>query len=92
MIKIHIITSFSKKIITNFANPYLISETFQTCFFSPFSSFNDKESKYYNKRITTHDNGNLQSHDQGENIMNCTINANSGGQTLTDDNNKNFIQ
>ena len=45
---------------------------FRTCFFSPFSSFNDKKLSYkdYNKRITTHDNGNFQSHEQEESILN----------------------
>ena len=32
--------------------------------------------KYYNKRITTRDNGNVQSHDQEESKLNSTINAN----------------
>ena len=34
--------------------------------------------KYYNKRITTCNNGNVQSHDQEESKLNSTINANSG--------------
>ena len=36
------------------------------CFFSPFSSLNDEKNcyKYYNKRTTTFDNGNVQSHDK----------------------------
>ena len=38
--------------------------------------------KYYNKRITTCDNGNIQSHGQGSK-MNSTVNANSGAHTLT---------
>ena len=33
--------------------------------------------KYYNKRITTRDNGNVQSHDQEESKLDITINANS---------------
>ena len=41
--------------------------------------------KYYNKRITTPDNGNVQSHDQGESKLNSTINASSGAYTLTHD-------
>ena len=41
--------------------------------------------KYYNKRFTTRDNGNVQSHDQEESKLNSTINANSGAQTLTYD-------
>ena len=40
---------------------------------------------YYNKRITTRDNGNFQSHDQEESKLNSTINANSGAHTLTHD-------
>ena len=58
---------------------------FWTCFFSPFSSFNDEKlsCKYYNKRITTRDNGNVQPHDQEEGKLNSTINANSGAHTLT---------
>ena len=41
--------------------------------------------KYYNKRITTRDNGNVQSDDQEEIKLNSTINANSGAHTLTHD-------
>ena len=37
------------------------------------------------KGITTHDNGNVQSHDQEESKLNSTINANSGAHTLTHD-------
>ena len=40
--------------------------------------------KYYNKRITTCDNGNVQSHDK-ESKLNSTITANSGAHTLTND-------
>ena len=39
--------------------------------------------KDYNKRITTRDNSNVQSHDQEESNLNSTINANSGAHTLT---------
>ena len=39
--------------------------------------------KYYNKRITTRDNGNVQSHDQEERKLNSTITANSRAHTLT---------
>ena len=49
-----------KRITTNPANPYFILATFRTCFFSPFSSFNDEKIKLYksySKRITTRDNG-----------------------------------
>ena len=41
--------------------------------------------KYYNKRITTRDNGNVQFHDQEESKLNSTININSGAHTLTHD-------
>ena len=41
--------------------------------------------KYYNKRITTRDNGNVQSHDQEESKLSSTINANSGAHTITHD-------
>ena len=39
--------------------------------------------KYYNKRITTRDNGNVQSHDQEEIKLNSTINMSNGALTLT---------
>ena len=62
---------------------------FWACFFSPFSSFNDekkkKSYKYYNKRITTPDNGNVQSRDPEESKSNSTIHENSGAHTLTHD-------
>ena len=41
--------------------------------------------KYYNKRITTRDNGKVQSHDKEESKLNSTIIANSGAHTLTND-------
>ena len=41
--------------------------------------------KYHNKRITTRDNGNVQSHDQEETNLNSTITPNSGAHTLTYD-------
>ena len=41
-------------------------------------SYND-----YNKRITTRDNDNVQSHDKEEIKSNSTISANSGDYTLT---------
>ena len=41
--------------------------------------------KYYNKQITTRDNGNVQSHDQEESKLSSTINANNGAHTLTYD-------
>ena len=39
-----------------------------TYFFSPFSSFNDEKTrcKYYNNRITTRDDVDVQSHEQEE--------------------------
>ena len=39
--------------------------------------------KYYNKRITTRDNGKVQSHDKKESKLNSAITANSGAHTLT---------
>ena len=42
--------------------------------------------KYCNKRLTTRDDHNIQSHDQEESKLNSTINANSGVHTLTSDN------
>ena len=41
--------------------------------------------KYYNKQVTTYDNGNVRSHDQEESKLNSTIIANSGAHTLTHD-------
>ena len=68
-------------------NPYFILVTFQTCFFSPFSSFNGEKLsyKYHCKRITTLDNGNVQSHDQEESKLNSTLYANSGAHALSHD-------
>ena len=43
-------------------------------------SYND-----YNKRITTSNNGNVQSHDKEESTLNSTISANSGARTRTHD-------
>ena len=43
-----------------------------------------KLSYKYNKRITTRDNGNVQSHDK-ETKLNSTITVNSGAHTLTHD-------
>ena len=61
--------------------------TCRTYFFSPFSRFyNEKlRCKYYNKQITTGDNGNVQSHDQEESKLNGTINTNCGAHELTHD-------
>ena len=41
--------------------------------------------KDYNERITTRDNGNVQSHYKEESKSNGTINTNSGAHTLTHD-------
>ena len=41
--------------------------------------------KYYNKRITTRENGKVQSHDKEESKLNSNITANSGAHTLTHD-------
>ena len=38
--------------------------------------------KDYNERITTHDNGNFQSHDKEESKSDSAINGNSGAHTL----------
>ena len=38
--------------------------------------------KYYNKRITTRDNGNVQSHDKEESKLNSSINSNTAAHTL----------
>ena len=69
------------------ANPYYNIATFRTCFFSPFSSFNDEKFSYkdYNKRITIRDSGNSQYDDQEETKFNSTINQNSDAYTLTHD-------
>ena len=41
--------------------------------------------KYYNKRITTRDNGKVQSYDKEESKLNSTITVNSGAHTLAHD-------
>ena len=41
--------------------------------------------KYYNKRVTTRENGNVQSHDIEESKLNSTITANSAAHTFTHD-------
>ena len=38
--------------------------------------------RYYDKWITTRDNGNVQSHEQKESKLSSTINANSGAHIL----------
>ena len=54
---------------------------------SIFQSLMMKKLSYkdYNKRITTCDNSNVQSHDQEESKLKSTINASSGAHTLTYD-------
>ena len=83
----HIITSciIKVKITTNLTNLNCILATIRACFFGSFSSFTDEKLsyKYYNKRITTRDNGNVQSHDQEESKLNSTINANWCSYTFT---------
>ena len=45
---------------------------------------NDEKISYkYYKRITTRDNGNVQSHDKEESKLSSTITANSVAHTLT---------
>ena len=73
-------------------NPYFIQATFQTCFFIPFSYFNDekiklKDYKDYNKQIATCDNSSVQSHDQEESKLNSSINRNWCSYTYTQLNN-----
>ena len=60
-----------------------VSDVFLQCIFK----LNDEKLsyKYYNKRITTRDNGNVQSHDKEESKLNSTITASSGAHTLTQD-------
>ena len=41
--------------------------------------------KYYNKGITTRDNGNVQSDDKEESKLNSSITTSSGAHTLTND-------
>ena len=78
MTKSHLVFKV-KRITTNLTNAYFILVTLCTCFFGPFSSLNDEKLsyKYYNKRILTRGNGNIQSHDQEESKLSNTINANS---------------
>ena len=58
-----------------------VSDVFFQCIFK----LNDEKLsyKYYNKRITTPDNGNVQSHDKEESKLDSSITANSGAHTLT---------
>ena len=77
------ITSCIKSKKTDLINQF-ISAMFSTCFFSPFSSFNDEKLryKYDNKQITILENDNVQSHDQEECKLNSIINGNSLAHTL----------
>ena len=85
----HKITSCiqSKKNHNSFGKSILYSSDIFDLFFSPFSRFSDEKIKYkyYNKRFTTHENGNVQCHDQEQSKLNSTINANSAAHTLTFD-------
>ena len=88
VINITNITLKVKRITTNSTNSCFILATFQMRFFSPFLSFhNEKYYKleYYNKQITTLDNGNVQSYDKKESKLNSTITTESGAHTLTHD-------
>ena len=74
----------SKKNQNLFDKSYFILATFPTCFFSPFSSFNNEKIKLqvlHNKQITTHDNGNVQSHAQEESKLTSTTNTNTSLNT-----------
>ena len=53
---------------------FAVGNSLLKCFFSPFSSLMMKKLsyKYYNKRITTRDNGKVQSHDKKESKLNST--------------------
>ena len=73
-----------KRITTNSTNPCFIIATFQTWTDIFRLNYEKKLSyKYYNKRITTRDNRNVQSRDKEESKFNSTITANSGAHTLT---------
>ena len=43
--------------------------------------------KYYDKRIKTRNNGNVQSHDQEESKLNITVNAKKGAHSSFNKNN-----
>ena len=67
-------------------NPYF-SDVLDMALQSIFPALTMKISKYkyYSKRTRARDNGNVQSHDQGESKLNSAINTNSGAHTLTHD-------
>ena len=54
-------------------------------FLQPIFKLNDESIKLqvYNKRITTRDNRNVQSHDEEDSKLNSTITANSGAYAFT---------
>ena len=57
-------------------------------FLQSIFKLNDKKKlsyKYYNKGITTRDNGNVQSDDKEESKLNSSITTSSGAHTLTND-------
>ena len=76
-----------KKIATNLTNHILYQRRFGRASSVHFQPLMVKKSRYkhYNKRITTRDNGNVQSHDREESKLNSTINANNGAPTRTHD-------
>ena len=83
MIVISVINELIRDNMQNF-----ISATLRRCVPSvnfPALMMKKLRYKYYNRRITICDNGNVQSHDQEESKLNSTINANSGTRTLTHD-------
>ena len=64
------------------------SSHFSDMFLQSIFKFNDEKKISYkdcNKRITTHDNCNVQYHDKEESKLNSTITANSGAHKLTRD-------
>ena len=66
-----------KKITINLKTPYFV--------LAMFWKYKKVRWKHYNKRITTRNNENVQSHDQEESKLNSTTNADSGAHLLTDD-------
>ena len=65
----------------------LYSSDVSDLFLQSIFKFNDEKLsyKYYKKRISTRDNGNVQSHDKDESKLNSNIHAKSGAHTLTHD-------
>ena len=66
-----------KRMTSNSTNPYFILAKSRTFFFNYFQALMMKKLSYmyYNKRITTRDKGNNQSHNQKESNLNSTISA-----------------